>query len=83
MGMKEKEEFTYKEFIELFIHPSINLMSSNLVPRINDEIVKVLQLVDQATTRDLYIYQNYTEIRVYGYELPPYKLSKYLPMIRI
>lgn len=26
MGMKEKEEFTYKQFIELFFHPAINLM---------------------------------------------------------
>jgi len=55
MGMKEKEEFTYKQFIELFIHPSLNLMSSTPVPRINDEIVKILQLVDKATTRDWYL----------------------------
>lgn len=48
--MKEKEEFTYKQFIELFVHPSINLMNSTPVLRISDEIVKVLQLVDQATT---------------------------------
>jgi len=48
------------------------------VPRISDEIVKVLQLVDQVTTRDWYLYQNYIEIRVYVCELPPYKLPKYL-----
>ena len=80
MGMKEKEEFTYKHFIELFIHPTISLMSSTPVPRISEEIVKVLHLVDQATTRDWYLYQNYTEIRVYGCELPPYKLPKFLPI---
>jgi len=55
-------------------------MSSTPVPRINDEIVKVLHLVDQATTGDWYLYQNYTKIRVYGCELPPYKLPKYLPI---
>lgn len=55
-------------------------MSSTPVPRISDEIVKVLQLVDHSTTGDWYLYQNYIEIRVYGCELPPYKLPKYLPI---
>lgn len=56
-------------------------MRNTQLPRISDEIVKVLQLVDQATTGDWYLYQNYTNIRVYRCEIPPYKLSKYLPMI--
>ena len=80
MGMKKREEFTYKKFIELFVHPSINLMSSTPVRRISEEIFKELQFIDQATTGDWYCYQNYIEIRVYGYELPPYKLPKYLPI---
>jgi len=29
---------------------------------------------------DWYIYQNHTEIRIYGCHLAPYKLPKYLPM---
>ncbi len=29
---------------------------------------------------DWYLYQNHTKIRVYGYQLCPYKLPKYLPM---
>ena len=29
---------------------------------------------------DWYLYQNHTEIRIYGYELAPYKFPKYLPM---
>lgn len=80
MGMKEKEEFSYKQFIELFVHPTINLISSTPEPRVNDEIAKVLQLVDQATIGDWYLYQNYIEIRVFGCEIPPYKLPKYLHM---
>lgn len=79
--MKEKEEFTYKQFIELFIHLAISLMNNTLVPRISEEIVKVLQLVDQDITEDWYCYQNDIEIRVYGCELPPYKHPKYLPII--
>ena len=31
-------------------------------------------------TGDWYLYQNHTEIRVYGSSLVPYKLPKYLPM---
>lgn len=80
MGMKEKKYFTYKQFIELFIHLAISLMSNTLVTRINDEIVKVLQLINQATTGDWYLYQNYTKIMVYGCEVPPYKLPRYLPI---
>lgn len=56
-------------------------MRSTPVPGIRDEIVKVLQLVDQAITGDWYLYQNYIEIRVYGCKLPPYKLPKYLAII--
>jgi hypothetical protein len=29
---------------------------------------------------DWYLYQDHTEIRVYGCELDPYKLPKYLPV---
>jgi len=29
---------------------------------------------------DWYFYQNYTVIRIYGCELPPYRLPKYVPM---
>jgi hypothetical protein len=39
-----------------------------------------LHLSDQAKTWDWYLYQNHTEIRVYGCELPPYKFPKYLPV---
>jgi len=39
-----------------------------------------MQMTDQARTSDWYLYQNYTELRVYGCELAPYKLPKFLPM---
>jgi hypothetical protein len=39
-----------------------------------------LHLSDNKKTRDWYLYQNHTEIRVYGCELAPYKLPKYLPV---
>ena len=50
-------------------------------PRISTEIKRVLQLANNSRVGDWYLYPNHTEIRIYGYELPPYKLPKYLAMI--
>jgi hypothetical protein len=50
-------------------------------PRINDEVHRILHLSDHTKTGDWYLYQNHTEIRVYGCEFTPYKLPKYLPVI--
>jgi hypothetical protein len=49
-------------------------------PRINEEIQRILHLTDLAKTSDWYLYQNHTEIKVYGCELAPYILPKYLLM---
>lgn len=65
----------------MFIHPVLQLINSQKEPRINEETKKVVYLSDQTKIGDLYLYQNYTEIRFYGSELAPYKLPKYVPMI--
>jgi hypothetical protein len=39
-----------------------------------------LHLSDNTKTGDWYLYQNHTKIKVYGCELAPYKLPKYLPV---
>lgn len=71
--MKEQKEYSYKQFIEMFVHPTLSLLSSTLEPRISEEIRKILQLLDQVKTGDWYLYQNYTELRIFGCELAPYK----------
>jgi hypothetical protein len=48
--------------------------------RINDEFQRILHLSDNTKMGDWYLYQDHTEIRVYGCELAPYKLPKYLPV---
>jgi hypothetical protein len=58
----------------------VSMLSGRPKPRINEEIQRILHLLDLAKTGDWYLYQNHTEIRVYGCELAPYKLPKYLPM---
>jgi len=41
---------------------------------------RILQLSKVYNIGDWYFYQNYTVIRIYGCELPPYRLPKYVPM---
>jgi hypothetical protein len=73
-------EFSFKQFIEQFYHPVVSMLSGRSEPRINEEIQRILHLSDLAKTGDWYLYQNHTEIRIYGCELAPYKLPKYLPV---
>jgi hypothetical protein len=56
------------------------MLSSGPKPRINEEIQRILCLLDLSKTGDSYLYQNHTKIRVYGCELAPYKLPRYLPV---
>jgi len=78
--IKEHQELFYKQFIEKFFHPAMSILSSSTKPRISEDIKRILNLIDQARIGDRYLYQNYIVIRVYGCELAPYKLQKYLPM---
>jgi hypothetical protein len=73
-------EFSFKQFIELFYHRVVSMLIGRLEPRINEEIQRVLHLLDLTKTGDWFLYQNHTEIRVYGCELAPYKLPKYVPV---
>jgi hypothetical protein len=54
------------------------MLSGRPEPRINDKVQRILHLSDNTKTGDWYLYQNHTEIRVFGCELAPYKLPKYV-----
>ena len=58
----------------------MNMLTGNTQPRISQEIKRVLQLAKNNKVGDWYLYQNHTEIRIYGCQLAPYKLPKYLSM---
>jgi hypothetical protein len=73
-------EYSFKAFIDFFYHPVVSMLSGKLEPRINDEFQRFLHLSNNKKTRDWYLYQNHTEIRVFGCELAPYKLPKYVPV---
>lgn len=72
--------YTYNEFIDLFIHPATTLLIGVSPPRINGDMKKILQLSKQYRIGDWYLYNNHTEMRIYGCELCPFKLPKYVPM---
>jgi hypothetical protein len=73
-------KFSFKEFIDQFYHPVVSMLSGRPELMINDEVHRILHLSDHPKSGDWYLYQNHTEIRVYGSDLAPYKLPKYLPV---
>jgi hypothetical protein len=77
---KNSTEFIFKYFIDQFYHPLVCMLNSRIEPIINEEFQRILHLSDLAKTGDWYLYQNHIEIKVYGCELPPYRLPKYLPV---
>ena len=77
---KESTEFTFEEFKDNFFHPLINMLTNIEKPRISDEMKKILQLSEHTRTGDWYLYEKHTEIRVFGSNLLPYKIPKYVPM---
>ena len=77
---RNSTEFTFKQFIELLYHPVVGMLSVRPESRVNEEIQRVLHLSDLEKTGDWFLYQNHTEIKVYGCKLAPYKLPKYVPV---
>jgi len=72
--------YSYCEFIDLFIYLAMSLLLSSPPPRLTDEMQKILQLSKNYSIGDWYFYQDHTVIRIYGCELAPYRLPKYVPM---
>lgn len=72
--------YPYTDFIDLLVHPVVTMLLGSPPPRISLDIRRILQLSKQHKVGDWYLYQNHTEIRIYGCELAPYKLPRYLPM---
>lgn len=72
--------YTYNDFIDLFDHLETTLLTGVSPPRINGDMKKTLQLSKQYSRGDWYQYKNHIEIRIYGCELCPFKLPKYVPM---
>lgn len=72
--------YTYYEFVDLFVYPATCLLSTDPPPRLTAEMQRILHLSKGYNIGDWYFYQNHTVIRIYGCELAPYRLPKYVPM---
>ena len=73
-------QYSYTDFVDLFVHPMSTMLLGSPPPRMSADIRRVLQFSKQYRSGDWYLYQNHTEIRIYGCELAPYKLPGYLLM---
>lgn len=58
-----------------------NLLNNDVDPRIHPKIKIIFHFSDETKIGDLYVYQSYTEIIIYGCEFPPYKLPKFVPIL--
>lgn len=74
--------YSYTDFIDHFFHLVTTMLIGIPPPRISDDVKTILQLSKQYKIGDWYLYPNHTEIRVYGCQLPPYKLPKYVSTLR-
>lgn len=72
--------YSYNKFIDQFFHPATTLLTGVSPPRISGDIKRILQLSKQYRIGDWYLYKNHTKIKIYGCELCPFKLPKYVPM---
>ena len=72
--------YSYSEFIDQFVYPVSCLLMKVPPPRITYEMQKILQLSKNYKLGDWYLYQDHTVIRVYGCELDPYRMPRYVLM---
>jgi len=72
--------YSYCEFIDQFVYLVSCLLMRSPPPRLLVHIQKTLQLSKNYKIGDWYLYENHTVIRIYGCELCPYRLPRYVPM---
>ena len=72
--------YSYCEFIDMFVYPVSSLLKTAPPPRLSYDMQKLLQFSKSYKIGDWYFYQNHTVIKIYGCELCPYRLPKYVPM---
>ena len=75
---KWNREYSFADFNDLFLVLAMNLLNKEHTLRINEETKRILQLSKSYKTGDWYLYKSYTEIRVYGALLAPYKLPRFV-----
>jgi hypothetical protein len=68
----------FSKYIDQFMSKAYQIIYNEVPPRIIPECNKLLQLSPDKRVGDWYLFENYTETRVYGSELRPFLLSTFL-----
>jgi hypothetical protein len=75
----QNEEFF--EFINHFMSTTFTIIHEEAPPRIFLDCKKLFHLSLNAKVGDWYIFRNHTKIRIYGVEVQPSKLPRFLTII--
>jgi len=68
------------EFTSLFLPVAYKILNGSLPPTFLPKAQECLQLSKDVRCGDWFIFEEYTEIRLYGASVKPYKLPKFAPM---
>ena len=70
----------YTKFVTDFMSRAYEIIHDSPTPRIFPKQKELLQFSETDCVGDWYLFEDHTEIRVYGCAFPPYKLPKFVPM---
>jgi hypothetical protein len=72
----------FSQYVDQFMSKSYQIIYNQYPPRIFTECNKLLQLRLDIRVGDWYVFEHYTEIRIYACQLDPFRLSVFMnPMI--
>jgi hypothetical protein len=74
----QNEGFT--KYVNRFMSTAYTIIHEEVPPRLFPEFKKLLQLSLDTKVGDWYLFQNHTEIRIYGSEAQPFLLPVFLTM---
>jgi hypothetical protein len=76
--MKKPLNVEFSQYVDQFMSKSYQIIHNQVPPRIFPECKKLLQLSPDKRVGDWYIFEHYTEIRVYGCQLSPFRLPVFM-----
>jgi hypothetical protein len=77
---KKVQDPQFYDFVNMFMSQAYEIIYFQSPPRIFPEIHRMLQLSQDKRTCDWFLSENHTVIKVYGSELQPYLLPKFLTL---
>jgi hypothetical protein len=80
--IKKPLNVEFSQYVDQFMSKAYQIIYNQDPPRIFPECKKLLQLSPDIRVGDWYVFEHYTEIRIYGCQLAPFRLPVFMtPMI--